>query len=85
MYIIPATCSATPILPRTFLASEVTSAAAQVAQLTLKHPSWPSSRVRAQVARNLNISSCVICCDRPPNNIALRFLQVRYAFGTPRL
>lgn len=57
MYIIPATCSATPILPRTFLASEVTAAATQVTQLALKHPSWPSCRVRAQVARNLNIST----------------------------
>jgi hypothetical protein len=57
MYIIPATCSATPILPRTFLASEVTSAAAQVTQLSLKHPPWPVSRVRAQVARTLNIST----------------------------
>lgn len=59
MYIIPATCSAQPlpILPRTFLASEVTAAATQVAQLALKHPSWPSCRVRAQVARTLNIST----------------------------
>jgi hypothetical protein len=57
MLIIPATCSATPLLPRTFLASDVTKAAAQVAQLQLKHPSWPSSRVRAMVARNLNIST----------------------------
>ena len=57
---IPATCtcSAQPLhLPRTFLASEVTKAAAQVAQLGAKHPSWPSSRVRAVVARNLNIST----------------------------
>lgn len=59
MYIIPTTCSATPLNlpPKTFLISDVTKAAGQVAQLTAKHPSWPSSRVRAQVARNLNIST----------------------------
>jgi hypothetical protein len=28
-----------------------------VAELSAKHPSWPSSRVRAQVARTLNIST----------------------------
>ena len=46
-----------PISPRTFLASDVTAAHTGVALLTQKHPSWPSSRVRAQVARELNIST----------------------------
>jgi hypothetical protein len=57
MYIIPATCSATPLPIRPFLISEVTAACRGVAELTAKHPSWPSSRVRAQVARTLNIST----------------------------
>jgi hypothetical protein len=57
MYIIPATCSAIPLLPRTFTAREVTAAQNGVAELSQKHPSWPSSRVRAHVARNLNIST----------------------------
>jgi hypothetical protein len=57
MYIIPTTASAVPLLPRTFLASDVTKAVTQVAALQIKHPSWPSSRVRAQVARSLNIST----------------------------
>jgi hypothetical protein len=57
MYLLPATASATPLQPRTFLASDVTAAQNGVAALTQKHPSWPSSRVRAQVARNLNIST----------------------------
>ena len=57
MLIIPATCSAQPLQPRAFLASDVTKASTRVAQLTAKHPSWPSSRVRATVARELNIST----------------------------
>ena len=57
MYVIPATCSATPIQPRAFLASDVTKAATRVEQVGSKHPSWPSSRVRATVARELNIST----------------------------
>jgi hypothetical protein len=57
MYIIPATCSATPLPTRPFLISEVTAAKRGVAELAAKHPSWPSSRVRAQVARTLNIST----------------------------
>jgi len=59
MYITPATaCAPTPPPPRrTFLISELTAATARVAQLTQKHPTWPSSRVRAQVARELNIST----------------------------
>jgi hypothetical protein len=58
MYIIPATCSAQPLqLPRTFLASDVTKAQTRVAELSLKHPSWPGSRVRAAVARELNVST----------------------------
>ena len=59
MYIIPATCSAQPLptLPRTFLASDVTKASSRVAELTRKHPSWPVSRIRGQVARELNIST----------------------------
>jgi hypothetical protein len=56
MYIIPATACAkqlnltpaSPPPPRTFLASEVTAAVRDVAALAQKHPSWPSSRVRAQ-------------------------------------
>ena len=59
MYIIPATACATPlpVPPRTFLASDVTKATTRVSQLTLKHPSWPACRVRAAVARELNIST----------------------------
>ncbi len=65
MYIIPATACAkqlnltpaAPLPPRTFLASDVTKAVGGVAALTKKHPSWPASRVRAQVARDLNIST----------------------------
>lgn len=59
MVLIPATCSAKPlhIVPRTFLASDVTKAAGRVAELTRKHPSWPVSRVRAAVARELNVST----------------------------
>ena len=59
MYIIPTTCSAVPLNlpPRTFLISDVTKACTRVAQVTTKHPSWPTSRVRAQVARELNIST----------------------------
>jgi hypothetical protein len=58
MYIIPATCSATPIpTRRVFLISEITQATTRIAALTQKHPAWPSSRVRAMVARELNIST----------------------------
>lgn len=66
MYVIPTTACAKqlnlipatpPPPPRTFLASEVTAAVNGVAALAQKHPSWPSSRVRAQVARTLNIST----------------------------
>ena len=63
MYIIPATACAKQLNlipaapPRTFLASDVTKAATRVAELSSKHPSWPSSRVRATVARELNIST----------------------------
>jgi hypothetical protein len=59
MYIIPTTACSTPLplTPRTFLASDVTKATTRVAQLTIKHPSWPTSRVRAAVARELNIST----------------------------
>jgi hypothetical protein len=58
MYIIPATCSATPLpTRRVFLISEVTQATARIAALSKKHPTWPSSRVRATVARELNIST----------------------------
>jgi len=58
MYIIPATCSAQPLqLPRTFLASDVTRAQTRVTELATKHPSWPGSRVRAAVARELNVST----------------------------
>lgn len=57
MITLPATCSATPLLPRTFLASDVTKATTRVAELSAKHPSWPSSRVRAVVAREMNIST----------------------------
>ncbi len=57
MYILPTTCSATPILPRTFLASDVTKASTRVTELSQKHPSWPTSRVRATVARELNVST----------------------------
>jgi hypothetical protein len=58
MYVIPTTCSAQPLqLPRTFLISDVTKATSRVAELSQKHPSWPTSRVRAQVARELNIST----------------------------
>jgi hypothetical protein len=57
MYIIPATCSAQPLPRRTFLISELTAATTKVAALAKKHPTWPSCRVRAQVARELNIST----------------------------
>lgn len=61
MYIIPATCSATPLptpTPRwVFLISEIAQATARIAALTKKYPSWPLSRVRATVARELNIST----------------------------
>jgi hypothetical protein len=59
MYIIPATACSTPlpVPPRTFLASDMTKANTRVAELSLKHPSWPSCRVRAAVARELNIST----------------------------
>ncbi|MDJ0367401.1 hypothetical protein QMK33_19810 [Hymenobacter sp. H14-R3] len=57
MYVIPTTCSSTPLLPRTFLASEVTKAATRVTEVATRHPSWPSSRVRATIARELNIST----------------------------
>lgn len=59
MVLIPVTCSAKPltIIPRTFLASDVTKAATRVAELARKHPSWPTSRVRATVARELNVST----------------------------
>ena len=64
MYIIPATACAKQLNlvpaappPRTFLASDMTKAATRVAELSSKHPSWPSSRVRATVARELNIST----------------------------
>lgn len=58
MYIIPTTCSAQPLqLPRTFLASDVTKATTRVGQVAAKHPSWPTSRVRATVARELNVST----------------------------
>jgi len=57
MYLVPATACAAPITPRVFLASEITAAAKGVAELTQKHPSWPAARVRAQVARQLNVST----------------------------
>ncbi|MGI4872466.1 MAG: hypothetical protein ACRYFX_14970 [Janthinobacterium lividum] len=57
MISVPTTCSATPLPRRTFLISEVTAATTRVAELSAKHPSWPSSRVRAVVARELNIST----------------------------
>ena len=62
MFAIPTTACSTPLNlpqtpPRTFLASDVTKAAKRVAELTAKHPSWPTSRVRATVARELNIAT----------------------------
>jgi hypothetical protein len=59
MYIIPATCSAQPLPtpPKTFLISDVTKAVTRVDELTTRHPSWPGCRVRAAVARELNIST----------------------------
>jgi hypothetical protein len=57
MYSFPTTACATPLLPRTFLASDMTRAATRVAEVATKHPSWPSSRVRATIARELNIST----------------------------
>lgn len=60
MVLIPATCSAVPLSPlptRTFLVSEITRAVKRVAELVQKHPSWPQSRVRATVARELNVST----------------------------
>ena len=65
MYVIPATAcakqlnliTATPVPPRAFLASDVTAAVNEVAALAQHHPSWPSSRVRAAVARKLNITT----------------------------
>jgi hypothetical protein len=61
MYIIPATCSATPLPAptprRVFLISEITQATTRIAALAKKYPSWPASRVRATVARELNIST----------------------------
>lgn len=42
---------------RTFKISEVTTATARIADLTKQHPSWPGSRVRATVARELDIST----------------------------
>jgi hypothetical protein len=35
----------------------VTKAVTRVAELTIRHPSWPGCRVRAVVARELNIST----------------------------
>jgi hypothetical protein len=35
----------------------VTKACTRVAEVTQKHPSWPTCRVRALVARELNIST----------------------------
>jgi len=63
MYIIPTTACAKQLNlipaapPRAFLASDVTKAATRVEQESAKHPSWPSSRVRAVIARELNIST----------------------------
>lgn len=57
MLLVPATCSATPLSVRTFLVSELTRAAQRVGTLATKHPSWPECRVRAQVARELNVST----------------------------
>ena len=57
MYPISATACSTPLPRRIFLISELTTAATRVEQLTRQHPTWPSSRVRAAVARELNIST----------------------------
>ena len=42
---------------RTFLISELTTATTRIAELTKQHPSWPGCRVRALVARELDIST----------------------------
>jgi len=57
MYPTPAPVCAAPSAPRIFTAREVTAAFNGVAELSQKHPSWPTSRVRAQIARQLNIST----------------------------
>ena len=57
MVLIPATCSATPLPTRTFLVSELTQAVRRVKEVAQRHPSWPQSRVRATVARELNVST----------------------------
>lgn len=66
MVLIPATAcakqltlvpAAPPQLPRAFTAKDVTQAAVRVEQVGASHPSWPSSRVRATVAREMSIST----------------------------
>jgi len=57
--ILPITCQAPAPQPgsRTFLISEMTTAARRVADISRKHPSWPQARVRSTVARELAIST----------------------------
>jgi hypothetical protein len=60
MYIIPATACApsnTPPQRQPFKISQLTTATNRIAELTKTHPGWPQSRVRAQVARELDIST----------------------------
>ncbi|MGI4875267.1 MAG: hypothetical protein ACRYFX_29270 [Janthinobacterium lividum] len=61
MVTIPATCTAQPLLPRrTYLVSELTALTTRLAEVAKAHPSWPISRVRATVARELNISTVTL-------------------------
>lgn len=46
------------LTPRTmYTAADITRAARQCAELRLLHPSWPRARIRATVARELNVST----------------------------
>ncbi|MGI4863710.1 MAG: hypothetical protein ACRYFZ_07270 [Janthinobacterium lividum] len=59
MYSIPTTPRPIAFTPqrRTFLLSELTTATTRIAELTKQHPSWPACRVRATVAREMDIST----------------------------
>ena len=59
MYLMATTARPLSFTPqrRTFLISELTTATTRIAELTQQHPSWPPCRVRAMVARELDIST----------------------------
>ena len=49
-----------PVTARRFTMADFTRAASRCQELHQQHPSWPGSRVRAQAARELSVSTVTL-------------------------